>query len=254
MPTALIVEDEPVANQLLSRLVQLRGFEADSAFTGGEAIAKADDRHPDLVFLDLMLPDRTGYEVCRELKGRRATTDIPVVMVTARLAEENRVQGFREGASDYIPKPYTPDQIFAALAKADAWRGRIDDLDPAGSFPLDARDDVAHLRHASDLRSLLLARTGLDEDSARRLGDGLAEVLERGVDWGRSHARDRVATLDFRLDAGRFALTLRDESGWLADDDPRLDGLADLIARAGFDGVEYAEGRDLRLVRDLPGR
>lgn len=251
MPTALIVEDEPAANQLLSMLVQLRGYQTDSAFSGGEAIRKADDRHPDLVFLDLMLPDITGYEVCQALKERRATSDIPVVMVTARLADENRVQGFRAGASDYIPKPYTPDQIFSALAQADAWRGRVDDLPASGSLALDAGDDVAHLRHASDLRGLLLSRTGLDEDAVRRLGGSLAEILQRGVDWGRSHGRGRVATVDFRLDPGRFDLTLRDESGWLVDDDPRRNGLAALLERAGFDSVEFREGRDLRLVRDL---
>jgi DNA-binding response OmpR family regulator len=253
MPTALIVEDEPDANRLLSMLVQLRGFETDSAFTGNEAIAKADDVHPDLVFLDLMLPDVNGYEVCQTLKGRRATTDIPVVMVTARLADENRVQGFRAGASEYIPKPYTPDQIFAALSHADAWRGRIDAIDHASELPLDAREDVAHLRYASDLKSLLLARTRLAEESVRRLGGALSEILQRGVDWGRAHGLGRVATLDVRLDPGRFALTLRDESGWLADDDPRSDGLADLLARSGFSDVDFRDGRDLRLVRDLPG-
>ena len=253
MPTALIVEDEPAANQLLSMLVQLRGYQTDSAFSGGEAIRKADDRHPDLVFLDLMLPDITGYEVCQALKERRATSDIPVVMVTARLAEENRVQGFRAGASDYIPKPYTPDQIFSALSHADAWRSRIDDLAASGSLPLDARDDVAHLRHASDLRGLLLARTGLDEEAIRRLGGSLAEILQRGVDWGRSHDRGHVATVEFGFEPDRFALTLRDESGWLRSDDPRQDGLAALLEQSGFDAVEFREGRDLHLVRDLPG-
>ena len=253
MPTALIVEDEPAANQLLSMLVQLRGYQTDSAFSGGEAIRKADDHHPDLVFLDLMLPDITGYEVCQALKDRRATSDIPVVMVTARLADENRVRGFRAGASDYIPKPYTPDQIFSALSHAGAWRSRVDDLQASGSLPLDARDDVAHLRHASDLRSLLLGRSALDEDSVRCLGEALSEILQRGVDWGRSHDQSRVATVDFRLEPGRFALTLRDEVGWLRADDPRQDGLAALLDRAGFDGVDFRNGRELRLVRELPG-
>lgn len=252
MPTALIVEDEPSANKLLSMLVQLRGYQTDSAFTGGEAIAKADDSHPDLVFLDLMLPDIDGYEVCHALKERRSTTAIPIVMVTARVAEENRVAGFRAGASDYIPKPYTPDQIFAALSHAGSWRRRVEGAEAAGSIEVDATDDVAHLRHASEIRSLLLSRTRLDEDSARRLGGSLAEILQRGVDWGRSHKRGRVATLDFRLDPGRFTLTVRDESGWLADDDPRRNGLAALIAGSGFDGVDFREGRELALALDLP--
>ena len=95
MPTALIVEDEPEANQLLSMLVQLRGYRTESAFTGGEALEKVEHGPPDIVFLDLMLPDINGYEVCRRLKTRKATSLIPVVMVTARVAAENRDRELR---------------------------------------------------------------------------------------------------------------------------------------------------------------
>src|SRR5205807_2528884 len=114
MPTALIVEDEPEANKLLSMLVRLRGYRTESAFTGGEALEKVDQARPDIVLLDLMLPDINGYEVCRALKARRQTHPIPVVMVTARVAAENRVESYRVGANDFVPKPYTPDQIFTA--------------------------------------------------------------------------------------------------------------------------------------------
>src|SRR5258708_28603689 len=97
---------------------------------------------PDIVFLDLMLPDVNGYDVCRALKGSRPTSAIPVAIVTARLAAENRVQGFRVGATDYIPKPYTPDQIFWAMTKADDWRRRLDDCQDRGVIPLATRRDV----------------------------------------------------------------------------------------------------------------
>src|SRR3954454_17984312 len=90
MPTALIVEDVPEANKLLSMLVQLRGYRTDSAFTGSEALEKIGHSPPDIVFLDLMLPDINGYEVCKSLKSLKATSPIPVVMVTARVAAENR--------------------------------------------------------------------------------------------------------------------------------------------------------------------
>src|SRR5262245_9635702 len=122
MPNALIVEDEPQANQLLSRLVQLRGYQTESAFSGGEALDRAADRRPDVVFLDLMLPDTDGYAVCRALKARPETSTVPVVMVTARLADESRAQSYQAGAQEFVPKPYLPNQIFDALAAADAWR------------------------------------------------------------------------------------------------------------------------------------
>ena len=122
MPTALIVEDEPEANKLLSMLVQLRGYSTRSAFTGREALLLLNGECPDVVFLDLMLPDMNGFDVCRAIKSSPATRMVPVVMVTARLAEENRAKSAHVGADDFIPKPYTPSQIFQALAAAAATR------------------------------------------------------------------------------------------------------------------------------------
>jgi DNA-binding response OmpR family regulator len=116
MPTALIVEDEPEANRLLSMLIQLRGFRTESAFTGNQALEMARGEPPDIVFLDLMLPDKSGYEVCRELKSNDQTSDVPVVIVTARIEAEARARSAQAGASEYVAKPYTPDQIFNTLA------------------------------------------------------------------------------------------------------------------------------------------
>lgn len=124
MPIALIVEDEPEANRLLAMIVQLRGYKTLSAFTGGEALSAIENESPDVVFLDLMLPDTNGFEVCRKIKSRQGAHAIPVVMVTARLAEENLAKSELVGADGYIPKPYTPNQIFDALTSADEIRKR----------------------------------------------------------------------------------------------------------------------------------
>ena len=118
MPTALIVEDEPEANKLLGMLLRLRGYRTESAFTGKEALQIVEKRQPDIIFLDLMLPDLNGYEICKILKSSRGTSLIPLVIVTARIAAENRIESFCLGADDYIAKPYTPDQIFQALEQA----------------------------------------------------------------------------------------------------------------------------------------
>ena len=242
MPTALIVEDEPEANKLLSMLVQLRGYRTESAFTGGQALEMIGRARPDIVFLDLMLPDINGYDVCRALKGSRPTSAIPVVMVTARLAAENRVQGFRVGATDYVPKPYTPDQIFGAMARADDWRRRLEDHDDRGVIPLDAGGDLAALREISRLRTLLLERTCLSEETTRRLDQVLLDLASRAVDWGSRHGIGLVATLHYHWEDDVIVLTLRDESGWFEADSPRNpDGLGGLIARGQFDEVVYIE-------------
>jgi DNA-binding response OmpR family regulator len=79
---------------------------------------------PDIVFLDLMLPDKSGYEVCRELKSHDQTSDVPVVIVTARVEAEARARSTQVGASEYVAKPYTPDQIFNTLEDLGTLRSR----------------------------------------------------------------------------------------------------------------------------------
>jgi CheY-like chemotaxis protein len=216
MPTALIVEDEPEANHLLAMLVQLRGYRTDSAFTGGEALEKVRCQPPDIVFLDLMLPDINGYEVCRTIKDKRATSLIPVVMVTARVAAENRLQSFHVGADDYIPKPYTPDQIYQAMADADAWRRTVAAQDAEGEIRLDARDDGESLRHIAQLRNLLVGRSPLDDDAIARVGAAIKEIKASADAWTRNRRADGAATLSYRLQSDRLALTLRDSTNWLA--------------------------------------
>lgn len=242
MPKALIVEDEPEANELLSMLVQLRGYQTDSALTGAQALEMVDRARPDIVFLDLMLPDINGYDLCRTLKASRETSSIPVVMVTARLAAENRLQGFRVGATDYVPKPYTPDQIFDAMALADCWREKLAEGRLEGVIPIDAGAGFDHLREISRLRSLLLERTPLSEDVVRKLDQVLVELAVRVVDWGGLRGLGLVATIEFLCDPESVVITLRDESGWLLADSPRKpEGLGGLIARGEFDEVAYNE-------------
>ena len=181
MPTALIVEDEPEANKLLAMLLQLRGYRTESAYDGAEALEKIRDHAPDVVFLDLMLPDMDGYQVCRSLKTPGGVIEVPVVIVTARLTAENRIESFAAGADDYVPKPYTPDQIFEALEQSAAWKDLLDAPRLDGEVPLDARDDGETLRHLAHLRRLLQARCDMEPDGDRpdQLGDPVALVEHR---------------------------------------------------------------------------
>jgi CheY-like chemotaxis protein len=251
MPTALIVEDEPEANKLLAMLVQLRGYSTVSAYSGAEALEKVVTHMPDVVFLDLMLPDRNGYDICRALKASGITSQVPVVIVTARIAAENRIESFRAGADDYIPKPYTPDQIFEAL---DECRGQAHEsaLPPLeGEVVLDGRDDGQTLRRLARLRSSVQARCGLEPDAIDRLSAAIKAIWSSADGWGRKTGIDRVATLAFSLTDDSLRLTVHDEGGWLANaselaPDPSSSSLAD----AGFDQMFYdREGRSLELVK-----
>jgi len=107
----LVVDDERDLVRLLEFNLQQAGFETGSAYTGEEALQKARQRVPDLVVLDLMLPDVSGTEVCRQLKASPRTHTVPVLMLTARTAEIDRVVGFEVGADDFVSKPFSVREL-----------------------------------------------------------------------------------------------------------------------------------------------
>jgi DNA-binding response OmpR family regulator len=250
MPTALIVEDEPEANKLLSLLVQLRGYRTESAYTGGEALEKVEERPPDVVFLDLMLPDTNGFDVCRRIKFQRRTSLIPIVMVTARLAAENRTQSFRVGANEYVPKPYLPDQIFAALRAADAWRREIDEHPGRGEVVVRTDDEIGPFTAVTRLWSLLLARTDWPEDTIRQTGLALLELGQDGLHWGRTHELAHVATMTYEIQPGQLEVVLQGDPGWLAHGEFfRARNGASFVMRQ-FDKITRSQsGAELVLVR-----
>ena len=111
MATILVVDDERDLASLLDFNLRQAGFETALASTGAEALALARRRAPDLVLLDLMLPDLPGTEVCRQLKADARTRHVPVVMLTAKGDELDRVVGFELGADDYVVKPFSVREL-----------------------------------------------------------------------------------------------------------------------------------------------
>jgi DNA-binding response OmpR family regulator len=104
----LIVEDEPKIRELVRRYLEREGLRVMTTGSGAEAITMAADARPDLVVLDLGLPDVPGEEVAREL---RAASDVPIIMLTARADERDRVAGLELGADDYVTKPFSPREL-----------------------------------------------------------------------------------------------------------------------------------------------
>jgi two-component system phosphate regulon response regulator PhoB len=111
MPRVLVVEDEADLRDLLAYNLQGGGYEVLVAETAAAGLALAREQRPDLVLLDVMLPDASGLDVCRSLKGSPLTRDIQVVMVTAKGEEIDRVVGFELGADDYVVKPFSTREL-----------------------------------------------------------------------------------------------------------------------------------------------
>jgi two-component system phosphate regulon response regulator PhoB len=115
MSHVLIVDDERDLAELIDFNLKAAGFTTHVAATGEEAIAAARERRPELVLLDLMLPDMPGTEVCRQLRAGAGTRDVLIVMLTAKGEEADRVRGFEVGADDYVTKPFSVRELVLRL-------------------------------------------------------------------------------------------------------------------------------------------
>ncbi len=197
MSRILIVEDEESFSDPLSYLLQKEGFVTAVAATGPEALAEFDANGADLVLLDLMLPGLSGTEVCRAL---RAKSSVPIIMLTAKDSEIDKVVGLEMGADDYVTKPYSAREL---LARVRAVLRRLAEADEPAGAPVQAgpvRMDVD--RHVvtvnGKVRSMPLKEFELLELLLRHAG----RVLTRGqlIDrvWGSDYVGD-TKTLDVHV-------------------------------------------------------
>ena len=114
-PYILVVEDEAALLTLLRYNLEKGGFEVGEAIDGEEALLMVDERRPDLMVLDWMLPTLSGIEVCRRIRRRPDPRPLPIVMLTARGEEADRVRGLDGGADDYVVKPFSPAELLARI-------------------------------------------------------------------------------------------------------------------------------------------
>ena len=157
-PRVLIVEDDPNVSEVVVRYLQREGYRVDAVADGAEGLERALAEPPDLVVLDLMLPSVGGLEVCRRL---RAVAPVPVIMLTARGEEADRIAGLEMGADDYVAKPFSPRELTARV-KAVLRRAAGPLVPPqepprlvAGSLDLDL---VAHEAHVDGRLVALTAK------------------------------------------------------------------------------------------------
>src|SRR6056297_3240101 len=114
-PSVLLVEDEPAQREILAYNLEADGFAVTRAGDGDEALLLVDEAAPDIILLDWMLPNVSGIEVCRRLRTRPATRGVPIIMISARSEEVDRVRGLETGADDYVVKPYSVIELMARV-------------------------------------------------------------------------------------------------------------------------------------------
>lgn len=111
----LVVDDEPYTIRALTFVLKKEGYDVSSATDGEEAMTKVRESKPSLMFLDVMMPKKNGYEVCQEVKGDPGLSDIYIIMLTAKGQEADREKGLSLGADEFITKPFSPMKVVARV-------------------------------------------------------------------------------------------------------------------------------------------
>lgn len=189
-PTVLVVEDEPAQREVLSYNLEAEGFSVARAENGEEALMLVDEAQPDIIVLDWMLPNVSGIEVCRQLKMRSETRGVPIIMLSARSEEVDRVRGLETGADDYVIKPYSVIELMARV-RAQLRRTRPSTVGERLEFEDIILDSETH-RVTRDANVLKLGPTEF------RL---LTTFMEKpGRVWSREQLLDRVWGRDIYVD------------------------------------------------------
>ena len=205
--TVLTIEDDRDIVELLQYNLEREGYPVITAFDGESGLKEAVRRRPAVILLDLMLPGMDGLEVCRQLKGRSETADIPVIVITAKGEESDVVIGLELGADDYIPKPFSPREVVArvraVLRRANASQRRpkarieLDDvvLDSERHEVTVGGETVPFTRSEFRLLWTLASAPGrvfTRDQLVDRITDGETIILDRNVDVHVSAIRKKL--------------------------------------------------------------
>jgi len=274
MGTALIVEDHPDQAQMVASLLRFRNFEPIIAGDGETGLELARIHRPDVVILDLMLPDISGFDVCRRLRSDRTTMLTPVVMLTALGDATNRMQGFRVGANAYVTKPYGIQDLIDAIAAAREWRSTIDQGSLQGEIHVELNSEVTLLQDLNDFLLSLCQTTPLTDEQVMHLRQAVMEMAQNAIEWGNRHQSDRLVNITYRVHEDRIEIIIRDQgSGFdrsniphaAISEDPfshldvrdklglRSGGFGLLICEGMVDELKYNDmGNEVTLIKRFP--
>jgi DNA-binding response OmpR family regulator len=276
MRQALIIEDDQDASDILAALVRDRDFDPAQSDTGEEGLRLARDRRPDIVFLDLMLPDLDGFKICEALKMDRETNPIPVVMVTALIGSEDRVRGFRVGADAYVCKPYAPADIDHAVAKVMSRRERLDSQRVEQSVQIDLSSELASLNSVNEAFGMILSHTPFSSKEIMQLRSAFQEMGTNAIEWGNRYDLSKLVKVTIQICTDRIEIQIVDEGEGFDphnlphaadgdEDDPtrhfavremlglREGGFGILISKGMLDEVRYNDkGNAVTLIKRFP--
>ena|SRR5437773_2155059 len=271
---ALVVEDEEDTGTLLCEILRHKGFEPTHLMEGKPAIPWTRQHRPDLILLDLMLPDADGYQICEDLKLDKETNLIPTIMVTALGAHKDKVHGLQVGANSYLTKPFTVEQLSKAIDEVVAWKGEMQQHGTDGEVHFQLQSDTKYLEELNDLLAALFLFSGLSQPQIRQLTMAVRELGSNAIEWGHRKQIDQIVTVTYRIDPEKITIVIRDKGPGFdpgnlphaaQSEDPvghmmvretlglREGGFGIMLARDLVDKLEYNEtGNEVRLIKYFP--
>jgi two-component system OmpR family response regulator len=271
MRKALVVEDESNTGELLGECLRRRGFEPTVLTQGKSAIAWTREHHPDLILLDVMLPDLDGYRVCEDLKLDRPTSPIPIIMISARDQHADKVHGLRVGANFYLLKPFTLEQLDHAIEHVLAWHQNLKEDGAQGEIHFTLQSETQYLEELNHLLAALYLYSGLSQSHVQQLTLALREMGVNAIEWGHQNQTERILRVTYRIDPEKATIGVRDTGPGFDPDnlphaatieDPdrhmvvretlglRAGGFGILLARGLVDDLQYNEsGNEVRMVK-----
>lgn len=249
----LIVDDERDTNDLLAELVQARGFRPIQLFEGSQVLDAVRQEEPELILLDLMLPDLDGFAICEQLKKNRETNLVPVLLVTALNDADHHTQGVRVGANGYLTKPFTPDQLYNAIDRALDWRRQHEDHGTRGEINFDIRGELGFLQQVNDMLADLFAHTPLTDRQVKELRQAVMEMGNNAIEWGHRKDASLPLRITYRIGLEAVTLVIKDQGPGFdpghvphaaREDDPigHLEVRSELGIREGGFGIMLARG------------
>ena len=273
---ALVVEDEQDTGLLLAEHLRRWGFEPTVLSEGTPAIPWVREHQPDLILLDLLLPGMDGFTICENLKLERQTNLIPIIMITALTAPEDKVRGLKVGANRYLTKPFTGADLNKAIQDAFAWREDLERHGTEGEVHFRFQSDTQYLDELNHLLGSLFLFSGLSQTQVKQLTTAVRELGTNAIEWGHQKQKDRIVTVVYRIDPEKVTIVIRDTGPGFdpsnvphaaTPDDPvghmmvretlglREGGFGILMSRGLVDDLQYNEtGNEVRLIKYFPPR
>lgn len=272
-PTILIVEDEITNSKMIKSILEMENYKTAQAFAGEEVFKylESDDPYPDLIILDLILPDISGFEVCKTLKMSRKTNIIPIIMLTALSDVKSMINGIMVGANYYLRKPFTTDELLFEIKKLLEWKRSIAEEKHFEQITFTLNSEIKYLDQLNNMIANIIRKTNIKEEEIEEIKSGIYEIGVNAIEWGNKFDKDLVVKVNYEITERYLKIIVKDEGKGFnfknylngeykgiehqekrINEGKRLGGFGISMARFYFDEVTYNEtGNEVQLYKSL---